>query len=346
MKRSALDSIRGFADRLTNRSGDEPVRKATAAYWNVAGAFHHSNIVLGLHDLLRLYNLGGEVLYQSHDCIQGMKWNAGRIITGLHPGQTGLFTKEQAVEVVKEYNDRGIGVWLTFNNHLVSEEHLDDPRCNFLLDGVAHDPRNGVICASDLLLEYLRGRHPQMRVKLSVIRSYVEEIWRRSEAEILDWYARMFDRYDHIGLNPNLNKSYRLIEKLPLDRLEVMVSLMCEYRCEMAHRHYDTTARANLDAVTDPDLFEKDIGFCPRIDARDAKPTDRTVQISNETVNRLRSLGVRHFKIHGKTDNFWNLSRHVNYYILNPHGVYADWQLQAGHLIMTRWEVGRREFDG
>ena len=70
------------------------------------------------------------------------------------------------------------------------------------------------------------------------------------------------------------------------------------------------------------------------------------MQLCNDTVRQLRSLGVKHFKIHGKSDSYWNLSFYINYYILNPHGVYVDWNYHDGNLNVNTRTIGRQEFKG
>ena len=343
MNEAKYEALKKVASRFLRRQ-EQARNDQGKTYWNVAGAFNHSHIVKGLHSILTSYDVDDQILYQSHDCLPGIPWNGGRVIQGIQTTQVAPVTKEDAVQMVRQYNQLGIGIYLTFSNHLLEEKHLGDPRANFLLAEISYSPLNGVICSSDLLLRYVRSSYPQMKVKLSVIRSFVENIWSQPKQKILDWHKAMFDRYDSMTLNPNLNKTYDVIEKQPLDRLEVLVSLLCEYRCALAHKHYENSARANLYGMTDYDVTEQDFGYCRRRSKTHPHQTIETVQLCNDTVKELRSIGVRHFKIHGKTDNYWELSRYVNYYILNPLGIYANWHLVDGELVFTTWEVGNREF--
>jgi hypothetical protein len=123
-----------------------------------------------------------------------------------------------------------------------------------------------------------------------------------------------------------------------------MVSLPCIYRCQIAHEHYTNSARANLDGYHgDWDLIESDLDYCGRHHPADKTGPRRLSQLSNKTVEKLHALGVRHFKIHGKTDDYWRLARHVNYYILNPLGIYMDVNFQNGQTGIAIDEVGRYE---
>lgn len=343
MTQNVYDSIRNVTQSLTrklNREASAPQK----VHWNVAGAFNHVNTIQELWNVLHDFGVTEHALYQSHDCLPGMIWNGGRVVRGVQTTQVGFYSKEDALEIVARLNELGVGVYLTFSNHLIEEPHLDDERCNFMLEGISHCPLNGVVCSSDLLLSYIRRTYPDMKVKLSVIRSYVDRIWAEPRRAIQDWHARMFDLYDSVGLNPNLNKSFGIIEKLPLDRLEAMVSLCCEFKCPIAHLHYESSARANLYGSQNWDVVEGDLGYCQKKKHGTSGYTPETVQLCNETVNRLRAIGVSYFKIHGKSDNYWDLGRNINYYILNPLGLYVDWHMNNGTLTITRAEVGRREF--
>jgi len=214
-----------------------------------------------------------------------------------------------------------------------------------MLEGISDNPLNGIICSSDLLLDYVRRNYPKMPVKLSVIRSYMEKIWSLPERDIVNWHRQMFDKYDSISLNPNLNKSYGIIEKLPLDRLEIMVSLFCEYRCPHSDKHYEASARANLFGREDWGEIEYDLGYCAKKKPRVEGMTLRTVQLCNDTIKTLRSLGVKYFKIHGKSDSYWDLAFYFNHYILNPHGIHVDWHYHQGNLSINTRTIGREEFD-
>jgi len=343
MDQDAHRSVKDLAGRLLGRLGRSGA--TNPAFWNVAGALNHRNVLHQLFLTLQGFGVRDHVLHQSHDCIPGVRWNGGRIIMDVQNTQQGYYERANVGEVIESFNGMGVGIYLTFSNHLLEEEHLADKRGNALLETISRNSQNGIICSSDLLLRHVRENYPGLKVKLSTIRSYVEEVWRRPRKEILDWHKARFDLYDAICLNPNLNKSYDLIEKLPLDRLEVMVSLPCFHQCPRAHAHYDSSARANLHGGTDFDLVESDYGYCMKHSAPDQPPDRPTVQLSTATVDRLRSLGVRHFKIHGKTESYWDLLLYVNYYILNPLGIYLDLQLLKGTVTATRSAIGRNEFE-
>lgn len=342
--KSLLARIAGNVSWASKRNGSTG-SPLSPSLWNVAGAFTHADVVGELLNILNAYGVKRQVLAQSHDCLPGMIWNGGRTMFGMYPSGPGGMTIDTALETVAQFNRFGVAFFLTFSNHLLREEHLADSRCNRILDGISADPRNGVICSSDLLFSHIRNRFPAMPVKLSVIPSYVERIWTRPTGEIRDWYMRKLDQYDMVCLNPNLNKSTELLDSLPLDRIEVMVSLHCDYQCPFAGEHYTLSARANLEGMANWDLMEEELGFCKRKHGETGKRAKYSVQLSRQTVDWLKEIGVSHFKIHGKTDDYWRLLLHINHYILNPEGLHFEWQKVNGATLVTCREVGRHEFE-
>ena len=62
----------------------------------------------------------------------------------------------------------GISARLTFSNSLLTEGHLSDKKCNDLcrLFDAGSKIRNGVIIYSDLLLDYIKEKYPNLKSKL------------------------------------------------------------------------------------------------------------------------------------------------------------------------------------
>ena len=90
----------------------------------------------------------GSIYGAPADCL----WGGGRVGFGEDRA-------EDALALTREY---GISARLTFSNSLLRDEHLADPKCNALCALFEQDGPvpNGVILASDLLLNYLRENYP------------------------------------------------------------------------------------------------------------------------------------------------------------------------------------------
>jgi len=84
------------------------------------------------------------------DCL----WGGGRVGYG----------EDEAQHVLSLCREYGISARLTFSNSLLRKEHLTDRRCNALCAMFASPSpvQNGVIVASDLLLDYLKARYPTL----------------------------------------------------------------------------------------------------------------------------------------------------------------------------------------
>lgn len=90
----------------------------------------------------------GSIYGAPADCI----WGGGRVGFGDNNPQ-------EVLALMQEY---GISARLTFSNSLLQEEHLSDKQCNRLCALLNETEGNGVIVHSDLLLEYLKGRYPNL----------------------------------------------------------------------------------------------------------------------------------------------------------------------------------------
>ena len=90
----------------------------------------------------------GSIYGAPADCL----WGGGRV----------GFGEDRPEEVAALMREYGISARLTFSNSLLREEHLADPKCNALcsLFEKSDTVQNGVILASDLLLNYLRENYP------------------------------------------------------------------------------------------------------------------------------------------------------------------------------------------
>ena len=104
----------------------------------------------------------GSIYGAPADCI----WGGGRIGDGDRSAQ-------EVLHLMQKY---GISARLTFSNSLLQEEHLSDKKCNALctLFEKGGTVQNGVIVHSDLLLEYLKRRYPDLYLVSSTTKVLTE----------------------------------------------------------------------------------------------------------------------------------------------------------------------------
>lgn len=163
----------------------------------------------------------------------GCRWDGGRC--GFGEGDA-----EGAAALTREY---GISARLTFSNSLLREADLRDEACNRLCALFARGgpAANGVVIASDLLLDYLREKYPGLYFVSSTTKVLTE--FRALEAEL----ERPCFRY--VVPDFRLNKAWDRLDALP-DALKGKVEFLCNeacwFQCPDRKACYENVCRKNL----------------------------------------------------------------------------------------------------
>lgn len=163
------------------------------------------------------------------DCL----WGGGRVGYGENRPQ----------EVAALLGEYGISARLTFSNSLLREEHLADPKCNSLcaLFEKSGAVQNGVILASDLLLDYLQKHYPGFYCVSSTTK-VLTEFW-QLEAELKR------EEFRFVVPDFRLNKAFDRLDALPEDKkqkLEFLCNECCWFACPDRKRCYENVSRKNL----------------------------------------------------------------------------------------------------
>ena len=163
------------------------------------------------------------------DCL----WGGGRVGFGED-------RPEDAAALTAEY---GISARLTFSNSLLRPEHLEDRKCNALcaLFEKSGARQNGVILASDLLLDYLAKRYPGYYFVSSTTK--VLRDFSRLEKEL--------ERPEFRFVVPDfrLNKAFDRLERLDeckRAKLEFLCNECCWFACPERKACYENVSRRNL----------------------------------------------------------------------------------------------------
>lgn len=129
----------------------------------------------------------------------------------------------------------GIAARLTFSNSLLKPEHLSDELCNeicrFLVN--LHQPRNGVIVASDCLRQYLQQNYPNLALISST-------------TKVLEKFEDLVNElnqscYEMVVADYRLNKAYdQLLKLTPQQRgkVEFLCNECCPIDCSMRKQCY------------------------------------------------------------------------------------------------------------
>lgn len=149
-------------------------------------------------------------------------WNGGRP----QPGNT---DKEFIKYVIKAFNDEGIPLRFTFTNSVLEKKHLNDPRCNMILD-LANNGLNEAIVVSACLEEYLRKNYPKYKLTSSTCK-------RLNTIEALT--AELQKDYHIVVVDYDLNNKFDLLEQVPRKKdCEFLVNAVCVPECPHRAQHY------------------------------------------------------------------------------------------------------------
>ncbi len=251
--------------------------------------------------------------YDSH---QGLTWNGGR------GGVPFSWPIDESVRRIKSYNELGISFYVAFNNILLEEEHLNDENSNYFLDQIATNPLNGVIVASDILKNYIRKRHPKIKIVASIC------FCKKDISE----YERMLADYDIVALHPDLNRDIDFIMQIKESdraRIEVLVNEFCIYDCKYRKKHYEMISETNINQSytrkhesADYCFVEKEKREMHQKTIEDSCGKDESVLcLRKEELLFLNSLGIKNFKIMGRdvSDNFIidNIEKYIDNFSSN-----------------------------
>ena len=171
----------------------------------------------------------GSIYGAPSDCI----WGGGRV-------ENGNADPRAVLALMREYD---ISARLTFSNSLLRPEHLTDRKCNALcrLFEEGGPPQNGVIVHSELLLEYLMRKYPQLYFISSTTKVLTDFQQLAREA------ARPEFRY--VVPDFRLNRAFDRLGALPeaqKEKLEFLCNECCWFGCRDRRACYEAVSRRNL----------------------------------------------------------------------------------------------------
>lgn len=304
-------------------------RNSTFEHWHIGGAVSGFPIVTSVKHILD--DLGvNHIKLSIFDHHFGMKWAGGRP-HAIYPGQT----KETFAAMVQEYNRRGIAFDLVFSNLLIEKQHLDDKRCNWMLEH-CYRPGNGVIVTSHVLAEYIREKYPDYRLIHSLTHFNTEP----------EYYYDHASLYDVFVLPPHLNYRHdvvkELLERLGPERIEVIVNEVCFRECNVRKEHYYLISKACLEE--DWDLWEYLVNnycqnqhaerFSKLGQAEDIKRI-KNFSLSQGEVDELKELGVVNFKLANRQIPNSQYMKWMDYYIIDRHNLSTTFYVYQNYYAPT-----------
>ena len=231
------------------------------------------------------------------DCI----WGGGRV-------GFGDAEPRQVLALTEEY---GISARLTFSNSLLRQEHLADKKCNRLCALLNQQEGNGVIVHSDLLLEYLKQKYPNL-------------YFVSSTTKVLTDFRQFLDevnREDFRFVVPDfrMNKAFRELNTLTevqRGKVEFLCNECCWFGCQDRRMCYENVSRKNL-GESCPDHVCTAPGGSQGY--RFSKAMENPGFIGVEDIRKTYlPMGFSHFKIEGRGLGSALILELLLYYMTKP----------------------------
>ena len=278
----------------------------TKAYYHLPGLFEFYELYRAFLPLFRsrreyFYDWCeiGSIYGAPADCL----WGGGRVGFGDE-------RPENAAALTREY---AVSARLTFSNSLLRKEHLSDPKCNALcaLFEKNGPVENGVIIASDLLLDHIRSTYPGLYFVSSTTKVLTD--FRQFEQEL----NRREFRY--VVPDFRLNKAFDRLNALPDSRkrkVEFLCNECCWYACPDRKACYENVSRKNLgEDCADHVCVSPDAAKGYRFS--DAMQNPGFIGIEDIRKVYLPN-GFSHFKIEGRSLGSAVILEFLLYYMTKP----------------------------
>ena len=236
---------------------------------------------------------------------EGSLWGGGRT----------SFGKADARDVLALMDEFAISARLTFSNSLLKEEHLADKKCNELcrLFEGAKIPA-GVIVHSDLLLDYLKEKYPDLYLISSTTKVLTDFEDLRSELDRAD--------FKYVVADFRLNKAF---DKLATrtqeeeEEVEFLCNECCDINCSSRKACYENVSRKNLATTAEDFPDHKCTGKDGQGGYKFSKAMKNPAFISILDIqNTYLPMGFSNFKIEGRGLGSALLLEFILYYMTKP----------------------------
>ena len=236
---------------------------------------------------------------------EGSLWGGGRTSLG----------NADARDLLKLTEKYDISARLTFSNSLLREEHLTDKKCNDLcklFEGTKFP--SGVIVHSDLLLEYLKEKYPDLYLISSTTKVLTNFDNFRAELNRPDFKYVVPD----FRLNKSLDQLASLTQEQK-DKVEFLCNECCDINCNSRKACYENVSRKNL-ATSDKEIPDHK---CTSPEGQGGYKFSKTMKnpafISIQDIQKTYlPMGFTNFKLEGRGLGSAILLEFILYYLTKP----------------------------
>lgn len=262
----------------------------------------------------------GSIYGAPSDCL----WGGGRA----------AFGDAQADDVTALLREFNISGRLTFSNSLLREEHLADRKCNELcrkfaarlpvvesVETTGSNVRNGVIVYSDLLVNYLKEKYPDLYLVSSTTK--VLTAFDDFEAELNR------PEFDFVVPDFRLNKAFDRLTTLSRklkDKVEFLCNECCDFGCKNRKVCYENVSRKNLGEETaDHKCSSPDAAGGYRFSLAMKNPAFIGIQ---DIIKTYLPMGFSNFKLEGRGLGSAVVLEFLLYYMTKP-----EYQLEVREAV-------------
>ena len=216
----------------------------------------------------------------AYGCPVGCKMNGGFCYN--NPDKT--LSEKELDNYFKEYEDRGVGYYLTFTNYKNTE--IDSYTEQIL--NRCYREGNGVIVAGEFIKSYIESNYPEFRIIDSVteIDNNIDSINNKTSNNLQ-------------VLKVDYNNNWEVLNSLEnKENIIILVNEYCIPNCPKKREHCDAYCDYNL-RLTD-EIFE-----CPYATTIKAEEMADFLQkrphfVPRGIIHQYQEIGINHFKIQGR----------------------------------------------
>lgn len=279
-------------DRFLLPQGESAALMPQARY-SIPGLFLYSDLVYRCLDQVEAkcgWRIPVRYLYGSPQVL----WNGGRVLFRDHGPTLEIVERELQGAV-----DRGIMPLLTFSATSMTEEWLEDRRCNAIME-VLDRVKGGVIVVDPMLQRHIEKHYPNVTIHMSVILS----TFAKKEERTAAFYAELSRRGAQYVLHPDDNFDLDLLDRVPKENATLLINERCGFGCPQRAEHFRSTTDDMPKVLAgDYEHLSRFLDRCPYTpDRKQGEMKERNESLSVAETVRLYNMGFRTFKLQGRTD--------------------------------------------
>jgi hypothetical protein len=151
------------------------------------------------------------------------------------------------------------------------------------------------IVSSDLLYDFIKNRHPEAKL----IASEVKSLYEMEKGNEIDFYKRIYDKYERITLSPQYVKDgfLRDFEKYEdVSKFEVIVNDNCLIACDRFKEHNEAVENYEREGAVYVDYYK----HCPKNMMSIKEGVLDTLILSEYEINNLvENFSIKHLRLKG-----------------------------------------------